>query len=790
MIKNRLLILLLLLVSCNRPGNDAALYPIPTLSVDEGITGGFDLSVYKKSPESRLRVPPHGELDLRFIPGRDSLYITSRTGTNKLLKIPLTIDGEGAEILVRINPMVKHTFTFKPRPGTKSVVVMGGFNDWSRTALPLRDTDGDGVWERTVFLEPERHEYKFVVDNRELIDPENPVFVSNNIGGWNSILDLSGFRSAPAGRFVKSEWRGNKLVFDFLPPADGALPAVTLVYFNNRRLHPDVFDPRPGGGLTVNIRRLRDGLLRITGLDEKGRVISENHTLLKGGKPLNPSDHPGDWHFAVLYNLMVDRFLDGNPANTRRVSDPGVPELANFHGGDLAGVIQKLEEGYFTALGISAIWLSPLQKQPEGAYMEFIPPNRKFTGYHGYWPIAPREIDSRFGTAEELKTLVKSAHSQGIKVILDFVSNHVHEEHPYFRDHRDWFGTVTLPDGSLNIRNWSEETRLTTWFDIFLPSFDYANAPEAIDQVVNDALWWLETFDLDGFRQDAVKHVPHRFWRTLTAKMRERFPNKELYQIGETFGSDELILSYVNPGELSSQFNFAVYFNARGPFSADEADFQYLMDILRTNVDVYQPLNLMGNIVSSHDQVRFMAFADGQLTFSDNGTERAFQDPPGPVKSTASYRKLANFHALNIALAGVPVVYYGDEIGMIGAGDPDNRRPMRFADDLSRDEQELLAEIGMLNGLRGKYPSLALGDFIPITAEGAVMVFAKKYFDEAILVAFNNGKEERELSVSIPFAGEELADIVKGTSIPISGKTAAIKMAPYSYRLFLIRNQK
>ncbi|NOZ03270.1 MAG: hypothetical protein GXO92_01485, partial [FCB group bacterium] len=664
MIKNRLLVILLLLVACNRPGNDTALYPIPTLSVEEGSTRGFDLSVYKKSPESKLWVPPQGELDLRFVPARDSLYITPREGTSKLVRIPFTVDGQGAELLVRITPMVKHTFTFRPPPGTKSVVVMGGFNDWSRTALPLRDADGDGVWERTVFLKPERHEYKFVVDGKELIDPENPVFVSNNIGGWNSILDLTRFQSAPAGEFVKSEWRGNKLSFDFLPPADGALPAVTLVYFNNQRLHPDVFDPQPGGGLKVNIRRFRDGLLRITGLDEKGRVITENHTLLKGGKPLNPSDYPDDWHFAVLYNLMVDRFLDGDPANTRRVPDPEVPEAANFHGGDLTGVIQKLEEGYFSALGISAIWLSPLQKQPDSAYAEYIPPNRKFTGYHGYWPIAPREIDPRFGTAEELQTLVALAHSQGIKVILDFVSNHVHEEHPYYRDHRDWFGSVTLPDGSLNIRNWSEETRLTTWFDIFLPSFDYSNAPDAIDQVVADALWWLETFDLDGFRQDAVKHVPHRFWRTLTARMRERFPGKELYQIGETFGSDELILSYVNPGELSSQFNFSIYFNARGPFSADEADFQYLMNILRANVDVYQPVNLMGNIVSSHDQVRFMAFADGQLSFSDNGTERAFNDPPDPVKNATSYRKSANFHAFNIAIAGVPVVYYGDEIGM------------------------------------------------------------------------------------------------------------------------------
>ncbi|NOZ04298.1 MAG: hypothetical protein GXO92_06810, partial [FCB group bacterium] len=152
-----------------------------------------------------------------------------------------------------------------------------------------------------------------------------------------------------------------------------------------------------------------------------------------------------------------------------------------------------------------------------------------------------------------------------------------------------------------------------------------------------------------------------------------------------------------------------------------------------------------------------------------------------------SYRKSANFHAFNIAIAGVPVVYYGDEIGMIGAGDPDNRRPMRFAGDLSREERRLLREIGVLNSFRKRYPSLALGDLIPVTAKGPVMVFAKKYFDEAILVAFNNGNEARDLSVSVPFGEKELTDVITGESISLSGKTAVIQMVPFSYRLFLIR---
>jgi glycosidase len=784
MLKRTTIGLLVLLTACSRPPADDNLYPVPTLVVAEGSTRGFDLSGYKRDPNTRLEVLPHPQVQVRFLPERDSLYLTPRSTDPGLVELPLLVDGQRAELLVRIQPMVRHTFTYRPPPGTQKVVVMGGFNDWSRTALPLADEDGDGLWERTVYLKPERHEYKFVVDGAELIDPANPDSVSNNLGGWNSVLDLTDRRPAPAGRYLKATRRSSRLYFHYLFPSDSNRPVMTLVLFNNQSLHPDRVDPRPDGSLMVNLRGLGNGLLRITGWDEQGRVLPENHTLIRDGVPLNPADHGDDWHFTVLYNLMVDRFLDGDPGNTRRVADAEVHPLANFHGGDFAGIIRKLEEGYFTDLGISAIWLSPVQRQPEGAYREWIPPRRKFTGYHGYWPVAPREIDPRFGTAAELERLVNLAHERGIKVILDLVTNHVHEEHPYFRDHRDWFGQVELPDGRLNIRNWSEETRLTTWFDIFLPSYDYPQAPAAIEQVVADALWWLETFNLDGFRQDAVKHVPHRFWRRLTVAMRDRFPEKDLYQIGETYGSDELILSYVNPGELSSQFNFAVYFNARGPFSADKADFTPLADLLENNLVTYQPVNLMGNISSSHDQVRFMAFADGQLSFSDNGTERAFTDPPGPVRRTTSYAKLANFWAFNLALPGVPVLYYGDEIGLMGAGDPDNRRPLRFGPDLNPEERRLWGEIARLNRLRRQLPALALGDLVPLRAEGPILALAKIYFNQVVVVVFNQSVAPREAILSLPSTGRTLTDLLGDEKIPVRENRATVTLPPYSHRFY------
>ncbi|MFH1851805.1 MAG: alpha-amylase family glycosyl hydrolase, partial [Candidatus Neomarinimicrobiota bacterium] len=562
--------------------------------------------------------------------------------------------------------------------------------------------------------------------------------------------------------------------------------ALLQVLVDNTLLTDQEVDQKPDGSVVVNVSGWEQGLLRISGLDGAGRVIPENQTIIKNGRLLDCNAEPDDWHFAVLYSLMVDRFLDGDPVNTSKAGDADLHPLADFHGGDIAGINAKLEEGYFRDLGINAIWISPVSRQPEGAYVESIPPNRKFTGYHGYWPVRAREVDPRFGSAGELRRLVELAHEQDIRVILDFVSNHVHEEHEYCQSHPEWFGSMYLPDGTVNIRNWSNETRLTTWFDEFIPSFDYPAAPAAEDQVVEDALWWLETFNFDGFRQDAVKHVPHTFWKKLTAAMKTRFPERDFYQIGESFGSDELIKSYVNPGELNSQFNFAIYFNARGPFSADQADFGYLANILQDNRDIFGPVNLMGNLTSSHDQVRFMGFADGQMSFGDNGTERAFNDPPGAVRNGSSYDKLVNFTAFNLAIPGVPVIYYGEEIGLMGAADPDNRRPLRFAGELTAPEKITLARIAALTRLRRQYPALSIGDYIPLLVDGPLLVFGRIYFDERIIVAFNQSAGERTVTVDLPFPATGAVDLLNDETMQIANRQLELTLPAYGHRIVIL----
>ncbi|MFM7913540.1 MAG: alpha-amylase family glycosyl hydrolase, partial [Bacteroidota bacterium] len=150
--------------------------------------------------------------------------------------------------------------------------------------------------------------------------------------------------------------------------------------------------------------------------------------------------------------------------NDQRVDHPEVHPKANYWGGDLQGVMNKIQEGYFDRLGINSLWLSPIVQNPLGPYREWPKPNRMYSGYHGYWPISSSRVDRRFGDEALLRKLIDTAHAHGINVLLDYVANHVHQEHPLLKEHPDWITTLDLPDGRKNIRIWDEH-RLTTWFD-------------------------------------------------------------------------------------------------------------------------------------------------------------------------------------------------------------------------------------------------------------------------------------------------------------------------------------
>ena len=151
------------------------------------------------------------------------------------------------------------------------------------------------------------------------------------------------------------------------------------------------------------------------------------------------------------------------------------------------------------------------------------------------------------------------------------MSNHVHEKNPFIIDNPTWATDLILENGEENIRIWDEQ-RLTTWFDRFLPTIDLT-IPEAAEAMTDSALHMLIEYNLDGFRHDATKHIPTSYWQTLTQKIKNSLPKKSIYQIGETFGSRELIGSYISNDKLDGQFDFNLYFDSRLVFADDSTGF-------------------------------------------------------------------------------------------------------------------------------------------------------------------------------------------------------------------------
>ncbi|MFQ5584336.1 MAG: alpha-amylase family glycosyl hydrolase, partial [Calditrichia bacterium] len=717
-------------------------------------------------------------------------------GFEGLTLLYFSLQGETFAIPVNCEIKQTHTFRFKPPKLYKKITVFGSFNSWNRDNLPLSDNDGDGIYELTIPFEPGRYEYRFFADGEEFIDPLNPEKIPNPFGEYNSLLTITPRHGDKSFlHFLEKQVTADSIKFSYYYQRENQpvplQPQHVIALAGNRRLaarHIRIFANRIRLGFSTNDQNLKIILrLAVTqgGQSTLFQTITSDEIMAE-----HRSKKGFDWQDAILYSIMIDRFLDGDSSNTRPVQHPELSPKANYHGGDLAGILQKLQEGYFDSLGVNVLWLSPVNQNTRKAYREWPPPHRYFSAYHGYWPIHHQKVDDRFGDMVLLKELVDEAHSRGMKVLLDFIANHVHEDHPFYREHRDWFGKLELPDGRKNIRFW-DEYRLTTWFEPFLPSFDYLGSLEALEVMSDNGVWWLKQSGADGFRQDAVKHVPNKFWRRLTRKIKREIAINEkrrIFQIGETFGSYKLISSYVNNGQLDAQFNFNLYYTARSVFLTPGASFKILAGELQKTLSVYGMNNLMGNLMDSHDQVRYMAFADGDLGLdSPDAGEIGWTNPPR-VDKPASYEKAKLYLTYLLTIPGVPTIYYGDEIGMTGAADPDNRRQMRFGNQLKPDEKSMLTDVRKIVWLRRKHPALRRGDFQTLYADTNCFAYLRSDTNERILVVLNKSDQPQQIEIALPefYRVSGAVGLLNGEKIQIENNRLMLDISHTSFMVFKI----
>ncbi|MEI6435153.1 MAG: alpha-amylase family glycosyl hydrolase [Bacteroidota bacterium] len=665
----------------------------------------------------------------------------------KLSQMKIWSKGFSYSLLLEKSTKLNYRFTFNPRNKKyKHVQIKGQMNEWNPSAGYLFEKDGK--WHIDFHLFPGRYQYKLILDGKEKSDPDSRDSIGNGSGGYNSLLTLGNLNSTNLPNLYTLKSDGRKLIIGLKNNADSI-----FVFWQNHMLDQK-FQNIDSAGVTINIpRKAKEfdrSFIRVWAYNNAG-ISNEILVPLQDGKALTDPKKitRSDREAMIMYFLMVDRFKNGNPSNDQPIKDPQIDPKVNYMGGDLAGINKAIEDGYFTNLGINTLWISPITQNPMVGFTEYPAPHRKFSGYHGYWPIALTAVDTRFGSGKDLHTLVNDAHNKGMNVILDFVSHHVHQDYPVLKVHPDWITQLDLPGNRKNLRLWDEQ-RLTTWFDVFLPTFNLTK-PEVAEMVSDSAAFWIKEYKIDGFRHDAAKHVPENYWRLLTKKLNTGVmipEERSVFQIGETFGSRELVGSYINPGMLDAQFEFNLYWDVRATFANDNTSFRDLNYSLQQTFNYYGEHNLMGNVTGNQDMSRFISYASGALSFNENDGEAGWKRNI-QVKDSIGYRKLACLQAFNMTIPGIPIIYYGDEFGMAGAGDPDNRRMMKF-DSLSPREQSQKAITAKLAKLRGSNLALIYGDFKTLKVNEKSFVYIRSYFDQVVVVIFNKDKSSRKIDIELP----------------------------------------
>ncbi len=457
------------------------------------------------------------------------------------------------------------------------------------------------------------------------------------------------------------------------------------------------------------------------------QLLSASHAL---AQPLPSS---AAWSDAIIYFVIVDRFADGDPSNNLKV-DPTAKGA--FHGGDLKGLRAQIDE--IAGLGVTAIWITPVVKNVEGFVTGAGFPD---WAYHGYWADDFTQLDPRFGTEADLRALVEACHAKGVKVLLDVVYNHAGYGSHYLSDPKTkgWFRTEAL--GTCGADD------LTSCVS-GLPDFK-TELPEVADFLLGAQIGWAKRSGVDGFRLDTLKHLTHEFWQEHRRRVREQL-GKDFFLLGEVWGGDPKVLDPWFAGdEIDAGFDFGFQGSAigfllgRGRTIAFE---RYLESRQATRSGYH-----VAHFLSSHDVQGALSLLNGDL-------------------------KLFRLAALlEFTTVGIPVVYYGEEVGRKGGDWPDNRSDMPWGEKAvkpgagqTRDEA-LRDDYRRLIAIRRAHPALSRGAHTAIATDGDVLVFLRRdaAAKDAVVVAVNRGKTPAMVEFAAPQEWEkaQVKDLWSGAQV-------------------------
>ena len=405
------------------------------------------------------------------------------------------------------------------------------------------------------------------------------------------------------------------------------------------------------------------------------------------------------------------------------------------------------------------------------------------------------------GGEDALKAVVTGAHEKGIRVLMDFVINHVHEDHTYFRENPDWFnaGCVCGSPGC----DWTEQ-RLTCLFADYMPDVDWTNKA-ASEPFIDDALWWMETLDLDGARVDAVKHVDDLAVFNLVARVNERFETAgtDYYLDGETamgWAGDRLednaaqydtINRYMGENGLDGQFDFVLYHAVTNSvFSYGERGMLHLDAWTGFSQTEYTEGAIMTPYLGSHDTSRLVSTCDYRGQDAEHSRDVVWNKWPENTLPEAPsedepYQRAGVALCWLLTIPGAPMIYMGDEYGEYGGGDPDNRHMFREDELLSTRESELLTRVKDVGSARQRLRPLRRGDYASLGSTEAVMVFARRTSDDDVVVAINGAADERTVVVDLPDAAAIYSEVLgHGGDIEQSGGSATLTIPGRSCAIF------
>ena len=744
-----------------------------TVAVDKSASGLIEIPLRAISAPAAPAAPADrsaiGRKDIGAAIGEDKF-----SGRNTL---------EGV-LVVGVKAPDGYTFTYRStKAGPVRVTVAGDFNSWNTESHQLKSMGG-GNYELFIPVPPGARPYKLIVDGQWTLDPANPEQADDGTGSVNSIARVGIVDRGKPPVVYAREAAPERLDFGLVPGGADIVQISSVLQLpdGQSRIVPH---KREGHTVSVDTAGTPDGAwVRVVAADAKGNVSNAARAPVR---PLAGFQ----WQDGVMYYAFTDRFADGEKDNNRPVADERVAPQANYQGGDFQGVRQKIEEGYFKKLGVNVLWLSPLNRNPDGAWQEYLPPYRHYTGYHGYWPVSHNEVEPRFGGDDALQGLVGAAHGEGMSIIADLVLKHVHSDHPMWKEHPELFGPIDLPDGTKNLRQWDAH-QFTTWFEEWLPAFDF-DKPETVKFLIGNAVDFAKRFKLDGYRLDAVKHIKPSFWWRYRTAMRvavDAGRKTPIYSVGETFMGREGIMQFVGPNMLDGQFDFPLYDTIIDVFAKRKSGMEELERSLAASEATYGKETLMSPLLGNHDKARFMAYADGDLPDPDESDEEevGWKKPP-QVDNPAAFEKLKMGLTFVLSLDGVPMIYYGDEIGMSGAGDPDNRRMMRWGDDVTPGENSVRVHLSTAAAVRHAHPALRYGSRRALVAEGDRYAFVRAHLGDAVLAVWNRGDHQTQFALAV---GPEMrdgtyADALSGQQIEVRDGKTSFKLPPMKSALFVAK---